>query len=257
MTASRHVTWLINMIENLNNLAFYVLECHCERYGFVIQCFHDGMVRPLGSTSMGPDGYCWTGRWSDTIDEVYPDSKVHEAYVGPTWGRQDPGGPHVGPMNLVIREVTIHVSSNAVDYLRLIWRSSTSIWKLPVYELQMSYSYKYSAYKGTCVLCSLDASAHAKLGGRTFPEATNASCRYFVLIIIFVPFNQPRCFPILFHVFSTKQFWRRVVSSTTLWNCLPWHVIMNAAIRLRFWSKLSWQSSSLSYRLPFCWSIPR
>ena len=24
--------------------------------------------------------------------------------MGPTWGRQDPGGPHVGPMNLAIRE---------------------------------------------------------------------------------------------------------------------------------------------------------
>ena len=23
--------------------------------------------------------------------------------MGPTWGRQDPGGPHVGPMNLTIR----------------------------------------------------------------------------------------------------------------------------------------------------------
>ena len=23
-----------------------------------------------------------------------PDSKVHEANMGPIWGRQDPGGPH-------------------------------------------------------------------------------------------------------------------------------------------------------------------
>ena len=28
------------------------------------------------------------------------DSKVHGANMGPFWGRQDPGGPHVGPMNL-------------------------------------------------------------------------------------------------------------------------------------------------------------
>ena len=28
-----------------------------------------------------------------------PDSKVHGANMGPIWGRQDPGGPHVGPMN--------------------------------------------------------------------------------------------------------------------------------------------------------------
>ena len=32
----------------------------------------------------------------------YPDSKIHVANVGPTWGRQDPGGPHVGHTNLAI-----------------------------------------------------------------------------------------------------------------------------------------------------------
>ena len=32
----------------------------------------------------------------------YPDSKVHGANMEPIWGRHDPGGPHVGPMNLAI-----------------------------------------------------------------------------------------------------------------------------------------------------------
>ena len=32
----------------------------------------------------------------------YPDSKVHGAKMGPIWGWQDPGGPHVGPMNFAI-----------------------------------------------------------------------------------------------------------------------------------------------------------
>ena len=32
----------------------------------------------------------------------YPESKVHGPNMGPIWGRQDPGGPHVGPMNLAI-----------------------------------------------------------------------------------------------------------------------------------------------------------
>ena len=32
--------------------------------------------------------------------KAIPDSKVHGANMGPIWGRQDPGGPHVGPMNL-------------------------------------------------------------------------------------------------------------------------------------------------------------
>ena len=33
---------------------------------------------------------------------MYPDSKVHGANMGPIWGRQDPGGSHVGPMNFAI-----------------------------------------------------------------------------------------------------------------------------------------------------------
>ena len=32
----------------------------------------------------------------------YPDSKVHGANMGPIWGRQDPGGSHVGHMNFAI-----------------------------------------------------------------------------------------------------------------------------------------------------------
>ena len=31
-----------------------------------------------------------------------PDSKVHGANMGPIWDRQDPCGPHVGPMNFAI-----------------------------------------------------------------------------------------------------------------------------------------------------------
>ena len=31
-----------------------------------------------------------------------PDSKVHGANMEPIWGRQDPGGPPVGPMNFAI-----------------------------------------------------------------------------------------------------------------------------------------------------------
>ena len=41
-------------------------------------------------------GYC-----ADCVF-ITPDSKVHGAYIGFTWGRQDPGGPHVGPMILAI-----------------------------------------------------------------------------------------------------------------------------------------------------------
>ena len=34
-----------------------------------------------------------------------PNSKVHGANMGPIWGRQEPGGPHVGPMNFIIWDI--------------------------------------------------------------------------------------------------------------------------------------------------------
>ena len=36
----------------------------------------------------------------------HPDNKVRVADVGPNWGRQDPGGPHAGPMYFVIWAVS-------------------------------------------------------------------------------------------------------------------------------------------------------
>ena len=40
-----------------------------------------------------------------------PDSKVHGANMGPIWGRQDPGGPHVGPMNFAIWDSIFQLKS--------------------------------------------------------------------------------------------------------------------------------------------------
>ena len=41
--------------------------------------------------------------WTTTLlSRNVPDSKVHGANMRPIWGRQDPGGPHVGPMNFAI-----------------------------------------------------------------------------------------------------------------------------------------------------------
>ena len=41
----------------------------------------------------------WNRPQAWILDDI-PNGKVHGANMGPTWGRQDPGGPHVGPMNL-------------------------------------------------------------------------------------------------------------------------------------------------------------
>ena len=36
------------------------------------------------------------------------DRKIHGANMGPIWGRQDPGGPHVGPMSFAFWELYIY-----------------------------------------------------------------------------------------------------------------------------------------------------
>ena len=50
-----------------------------------------------------------------------PDSKVHGANMGPIWGRQDPGGAHVGPMNFAIWEAAESVLCEILfDVVKLI-----------------------------------------------------------------------------------------------------------------------------------------
>ena len=51
----------------------------------VVACVPTNLSRPIRQ------------KWINT-----PDSKVYGANLGPTWCRQDPGGPHVDPMNLAI-----------------------------------------------------------------------------------------------------------------------------------------------------------
>ena len=53
-----------------------------------------------------------------------PDSKADGANMGPVWGRQDPGGPHIGHMNFAIWEVFTHYACHScavygnTDYLQ-------------------------------------------------------------------------------------------------------------------------------------------
>ena len=49
-----------------------------------------------------PCWHCWHNRHICLKPGYVSDSKVHGANMGPMWCRQDPGGPHVGPMNFAI-----------------------------------------------------------------------------------------------------------------------------------------------------------
>ena len=44
-----------------------------------------------------------------------PDSKIHGANMGPTWVLSAPDGPHVGPMNLAIRDALKHHAGSPVQ----------------------------------------------------------------------------------------------------------------------------------------------
>ena len=44
----------------------------------------------------------WCHKWAEPPIGHYPHNKGYGATIGPILGREDPGGPHVGPMNFVI-----------------------------------------------------------------------------------------------------------------------------------------------------------
>ena len=63
----------------------------------------------------------WGLMTSDIISQYSPDNKFHGANMGPTWGRQGPGGPHVGPMNYAIWEVLSDIIMAGNVFFRLFY----------------------------------------------------------------------------------------------------------------------------------------
>ena len=62
-------------------------------------------------------------RLSNNAERV-PDSKVHEANMGPTWVLSAPGEPHVGPVNLTTRvsyDVGIYIGKPCVFFWPVWW----------------------------------------------------------------------------------------------------------------------------------------
>ena len=70
----------------------------------------------------------------------YPDSKIHGANMGPTWGRQDPGGPHVRPMNFAIW-VYILPSSATLSVLCNYFTENLKCHDRTALYFRMSYNY--------------------------------------------------------------------------------------------------------------------
>ena len=67
------------------------------------------------ATGLSQPLYIALHQWRHGQLSHIPDSKLHGANMGLIWGRQDPGGPHVGPMNLVIWNGTVNVKWLILD----------------------------------------------------------------------------------------------------------------------------------------------
>ena len=77
--------------------------------------YHTPLIHPIGT-------------------HVYPDSKVHGANMGYTWGWQDPGGPLVGHMSLAIWVTTVgSLKIRTLTYVML--NSKTNAYKCDLVDI--------------------------------------------------------------------------------------------------------------------------
>ena len=87
-------------------ILFYFQQQHCGYHREVIVDWW----RQLAAILFMPQWVSLRYGYTDMREQMaricgligFPHSKVHGANMGPIWGRQDPGGPHVGPMKLAI-----------------------------------------------------------------------------------------------------------------------------------------------------------
>ena len=89
-----------------------------------------------------------------------PDNKVHGANMGPTWVLSAPGGSHVGPMNLVIREppalpVTKKLISRRLFKESLVFRKITKYQAMEVHPYTKHFKLPQTK-KGMCNYYAFD-----------------------------------------------------------------------------------------------------
>ena len=90
-------------------------ECYQIKKDSFTDSIQQGDCLEVGLIQVGLTSDVWNGdqaaatemltTWVSQLESI-PDSKVHGANMGPIWGRQDPGGPHVGSMNFAIWDVS-------------------------------------------------------------------------------------------------------------------------------------------------------
>ena len=102
-----------------------------SRYNIGTCQYHATHERKFHNTEMGmintlKTNFSWIARVLCYLTDSFPDSTVHGANIGPVWGRQDPGGPHVGPMNFVIWDM--YSIENMLICVLVSWKLKIARW---------------------------------------------------------------------------------------------------------------------------------
>ena len=132
----------------------YTFTVFCVKYthGFLLLCFVVVILSVLVDSCVIFTHileYYFTGtQWQRSnpgswFNIKIPDSKVHGANMGPIWGRQDPGGPHVGPMSFAIWDVILWPSylHNGIFYTV---KTTYLYWIRPLKDMSMINMYHYT-----------------------------------------------------------------------------------------------------------------
>ena len=106
------------------NLKLQPVEISHKFYGTVIT-FNSKRGAPVQISQCRPTSGSPLPSVCVLWDTSVPESKVHGASMGPIWGRQDPGGPHVGPMNCVIWVIVTTTEYKMYykdwDFIHMVW----------------------------------------------------------------------------------------------------------------------------------------
>ena len=85
----------VSQIQGITHNWYFIRFCRGKGMRFIAKMSHDWM--DLKQRPTWPWEHLSCSRRLDLPAAGLP------GYIGPTWGRQDPGGPHVGSMSLAIR----------------------------------------------------------------------------------------------------------------------------------------------------------
>ena len=94
------LTWLLYYLFRIDDITGSLEICIKLYNDIPIKYGHDSSQRWPWCKHKSNHVMIWG--WGLNMISGPPDIMVHGAIMGPVWGRQDPGGPHVGPMNFAI-----------------------------------------------------------------------------------------------------------------------------------------------------------